>query len=174
MADTLAVAMSATITDELNTQAPSTAYALVDPGASFATIIGAWQTFLADLDACTDGAIVAAAIHVFPTLPTGLKTAALTGARVEQTGVLNFMATGDTRRWGFAIPALSNATSVITAGKINLATGMPVPVLRDYLLSTPASTDWSNANSQPLTSFRDCLIAFRQRNRDLALATLEF
>jgi len=174
MATTLTVRFSATILDQLNVQALSQAYALIDPTASFDTITAIWQSWLADLEACTDGQIIASAYHVYPALPGGLKTAPVAGSRVEQVGILNFSATGTTHRWGHLIPALSNGSTVISGGKIVLTEGDPADVLEDLLTGGgSASLQWTNEQQQSLIALLDALIAFRQRREQLSLATYE-
>ena len=174
VATTLQIRMSATILDGLNVQSLAQSYALVDPTASFTAIITTFNTWLADLDACTDGQIIAAAIHVYPALPGGLKSSPVSGSRVEQTGVLDFSATGTTHRWGMAIPALSNGPTVTSGGKIVLTGGDPPNVLIDLLAEgSTADLQWTNDNGQALVALLDTLISFRQRRNQLALETYE-
>ncbi len=174
MAYSLIARFSATILDEQNVEALAQSYVLVDPSHSFSDVITTFNTWLADLDACTDGQIIAARIHAGPTLPDGLKGAPVAGSRVEQTGIVNFSATGTTHRWGLAIPALKNSGTVIAAGKIVLTPGDPVPVLAALLTGGgTASLNWTNDNSQTIVALMDALISFRQRGKQLALATHE-
>jgi len=178
MATTLAARLGATLIDYLGVEALANAYALLDPTASFATIITQWQTWLTDLDACTDAQIINAALHVYPALPGGLKGSPTSLSRVEQTGVLNFSASGSMHRWGFAIPALSNAGTVISAGpppQIVLTSGGPIDVLRALLAGGgTANLAWTNANQQALVALLDTLISFRERyKRQLAGLSFE-
>ena len=174
VATTLQIRMSATILDGLNVQSLAQSYALVDPTASFSTIIATFNTWLADLDACTDGQIIAAAIHVYPALPGGLKSTPTSASRAEQTGILNFSATGTTHRWGMAIPALSNGGTVISAGKIVLTEDDPPDVLIDLLAEgSTADLQWTNDNGQALVALLDTLISFRKRRHELSLETYE-
>src|ERR1039458_5840652 len=96
MAKTLQIRLEATILDELLVTAETSVYALVDPSAAFSDVISTLNTWLADLDACTDGQIIGVELEVMPALPGGLKGAPVAGSRVEQTGVLTFSATGTT------------------------------------------------------------------------------
>jgi hypothetical protein len=174
MALTLVVRMEATILDHLDVQATCSAYAMVDPTASFATIIGTMATWLADLDACTDGQIISSELEVLPALPGGLKGSPVSTSRVEQTGILNFVATGDTHLSGFAIPALSDGATVISAGKIVLTEDAPVEVMIDLLAGGgTVSLAWTNEVSQALASFANALISFRQYRKQLSRSTYE-
>ena len=174
MATTLSVRMEATIIDELGVQARTNVYALVDPGASFTDIITVYNTWLANLDACTDGQIVRGELVVTPDLPGGLKSAPVTGSRVEQTGMIAFRANSTTHQWATAIPALSSSPTVISAGKIVLDDGDPIPVYVLLLLEGgTASLVWTNATSQALTYFSNALLSFRRYNYQLARETYE-
>ena len=174
MALTLAVRMEATIVDELGIQAETSVYALVDPSTSFTTILAQLNTWLADLDACTDGQIIGAELEVLPALPGGLKTAPVAGSRVEQTGILAFDAAGDIHQWASAIPALSNGGTVISGGKIVLTVGSPVQVLSALLAGGgTAQLEWTNAVNQPLTTATSALISFRKYSHQMVEATYE-
>lgn len=175
MALTLAVRMEATIIDELGVQAETSVYALVDPSASFTTITALLNTWLADLDACTDGQIIGSELEVLPALPGGLKTSPVALSRVEQTGILAFTATGDIHQWATAIPALSSDPTVIAGGKIVLTPGAPAQVLAALLAGGgTASLAWTNAVNQALSAFTSALISFRKYNFQLARQTYEF
>jgi hypothetical protein len=174
MALTLAVRMEATIVDELGVQAETSVYALVDPSTSFNTILASLNTWLADLDGCTDGQIIGAELEVLPALPGGLKTAPVALSRVEQTGVIAFDASGDTHQWATAIPALSNDPTVIDAGKIVLTTGSPVQVLAALLAGGgTAALAWTNAVNQALTAATSALISFRRYSHQMVQETYE-
>src|ERR1035437_5605131 len=133
MALTLAVRLEATIIDELGVQAETSVYALIDPTASFTTVLTQLNAWLADLDACTDGQIIGAELEVLPALPGGLKSAPVALSRVEQTGLLAFDASGDIHQWATAIPALSNSGTVISGGKIVVTPGAPAQALATLL-----------------------------------------
>jgi len=175
MALTLAVRMEATIIDEMDVQAETSVYALVDPTASFDTIITQFNAWLTDLDACTDGQIIGAELEVLPALPGGLKSAPVALSRVEQTGVLAFSADGDIHQWATAIPALSNGATVINPpGKIDIATGAPAQVLAALLAGGgTADLEWTNDASQALTAATSALISFRGYNHQMVENTYE-
>ena len=173
MALTLPVRMSCWVLDELNVQARTTAYALIDPTASFDAVNAFLNDWLTALEACTDGQIISAEMTAMPPLPDGLKSAPVSGSRDEQTGVINFLATGSTHRFAEVIPALSNGGTVITAGKIVLTGGDPVPNLVGVLLGGTGILSWTNSNLQVLTALKDTLITFRDYHDQLAVVTYE-
>jgi len=169
MALTLAVRMEATIIDEMDIQAETSVYALVDPAASFETIIAQFNAWLTDLDACSDGQIIGAELEVLPAL-SGLKTAPVAGSRVEQTGILAFDAEGDSHQWATAIPALSNSPIVVNGGKVVTTTGAPAQVLASLLAGGgTAQLAWTNSASQALSA----LISFRRYPHQLEQITYE-
>lgn len=174
MALTLPVRMEATIVDELGIQAQTSVYALIDPTASFSDILALQDTWLADLDACTDGQIIGTELEVLPSLPTGLKGASASGSRVEQTGLLAFNSTGDTHTWSTAIPALSNGGTVVSAGKPVITEDAPLEVLIDLLTEGgSAALQWTNATSQAIASFARALISFRRYRHQMVEVTFE-
>ena len=174
MALTLAIRMEATIMDEMDVQAETSVYALVDPTASFSTIITQFNAWLADLDACTDGQIIGAELEVLPALPGGLKTAPVALSRVEQTGILAFDAAGDTHQWATAIPALSNSPTVTSGGKVVTTLGSPAQVLAALLAGGgTADLEWTNDASQALTSATSALISFRHYPHQLEQISYE-
>lgn len=173
----LPVRFLARIVDDLQIEARAIAYALVDPSASFDSIVTYFNTWLLDLDGCSDGWIVSSEMQLLPSLPGGLKTAPVTGARVSTTGILNFHAQGSTHRWAEAIPALSSSPAVVTGvpPKIVQTVGSPIQVLYSLLLTSGSSViEFTNDTSQPLVSFSDSLITFWKYHRQLAKATFEY
>jgi|ERR1035437_394216 hypothetical protein len=174
MAKTLPIRLEATILDEMNVKAETSVYALVDPTAAFSDVISTLNTWLADLDACTDGQIIGVELEVLPALPGGLKGAPVSGSRVAQTGLLNFTASGGAHNWAASIPALSNSSTVILAGRPVTTGGSPIHTL--YALLTGGGTtalEWTNAWSQVLASFVSALLSFRDSGGQLARITYE-
>ena len=174
MALTLIVRMEATIVDALDIQAETSVYALVDPAASFSDILSLQNTWLADLDACSDGQIISSELEVLPALPGGLKIAPVSTSRVEQTGMLSFNSTGDTHKWATAIPALSDGATVVSGGKIVITPGAPAQVLAALLAGGgTAALAWTNATSQAISSFAGALISFRRYRHQMVENTYE-
>ena len=173
MALTLPVRLAARLIDGLQIEAWTYAYALVDPSASYTSVLAFLTSWLQALDACSDGQILEGTITALPTLPSGIKTSPTTGSRVEQTGVLNFLATGTSHRWAEIIPALSNGPTVTSGGKIVLTPGDPPENLIGILLTGSSILEYTNSQQQLLMSFKDSLISFRQYNRQVAVSTYE-
>ena len=174
MAKTLEVQLFASIVDELGVEAPAVAYALVDPTASFADVLTTINTWLADIDAVTDGQIIRARLDVTPTLPGGLKTAAVAGSRVEQLGVWQYNATGTPHVEGYPVPALSNSPTVVSGGKIVLTSGSPAANLKNLIAGGgTAALEWTNAWQQAISTFASALISFRSAGSALARDSYE-
>ena len=174
MALTLIVRMEATIVDGLDIQAETSVYALVDPTASFNDILTLQNSWLADLDACTDGQIIGTELEVLPALPGGLKSAPVSTSRVEQTGMLSFTATGDTHKWATAIPALSGSPTVVSGGKIVITPGAPAEVLATLLTGGGSAVlGWTNATSQAIATFASALVSFRRYRHQMVENTYE-
>jgi hypothetical protein len=125
--------------------------------AQMASAIGVWA---AAVDGCIDGAFQQVLATLAPTLPGGLKAA--TGAtwlasRIGQTGVLTFSATGTSRRYGQALPALSSA--VIVADNVDM-TNAAIAALIALLLNPTGY--FTNPQNQSLEAALDALLSFRQ------------
>ena len=112
------------------------------------------------MDGVTDGAFRQVWLTIQPPLPDGLKGA--TGAAwlasdITKTGIIDFSATGTSRRWGQAIPTLADA--VIVNGKIDV-TNAAIVALVDLLLNPTGF--FTNADNQSLEAALDALISFRK------------
>lgn len=173
MALTLPVRLAARLIDGLTIEAWTYAYALIDPTASWNSVLAFLTSWLQNIDACSDGMLLDGTITALPALPGGIKSSPVSGSRVEQTGVFNFLATGTSYRWAEIVPALSNGPTVVSGGKIVLTPGDPPENLIGVLLGSSAVLEYTNSNQQLLTSFKDALISFRQYNRQVAVATYE-
>jgi len=119
--------------------------------------LGVWA---AAMDGVTDGAFTQVWATIQPSLPGGLKAA--TGATwaasdITKTGIIDFSATGTSRRWGQAIPTLAQA--VIVNHKIDV-TNAAIVALVD-LLTNPTGF-FTNDDNQSLEAALDALISFRQ------------
>lgn len=117
------VVFSASIVDGLGRRKTTEAYGNLVDTTTLATLAAAQGTWLSDLDAITDGAIVDNRVLIRPAPPGGLKTvgtgATFMASRVAQTGVFRFSATGSSHSWSSDVPSLSNAT--IAGDSINPA-----------------------------------------------------
>jgi len=170
--DTQAV-VSATIVDELGIEASAPFYALLDSTQTLASIMTQVNAFWTALDLTTDGYMRKVKLEIVPAVPTGVKTAAAAGSRVEQTGLLGFSASGTTKRYSGAIPALSNGSTVFNAGKIALVTSDPVGALITILTTVATALEWINDHGQAISGFVDALVSFRKKRRQLQRSSFE-
>jgi hypothetical protein len=127
--------------------------------AQMSSALGVWA---AAVDGTIDGAFQQVFATLAPTLPGGLKAA--TGAtwlasRISQTGVISFSATGTDRRYGQAIPTLSN--TAIVAGQVNIADAGIAALIA--LLLNPTGF-FTNVQSESLVAALDALLSFRKRS----------
>lgn len=170
MARTQLAHYSATIVDELGTEASTVAYIDVDPTTTLtalATAIGAWA---ADLDPVIGGQITGLRLVVAVPVPGGLKTTPDSGSRVEQTAVLNFGAGTNPHRYGVAVPSISDGK--IVAGKINIL-DTDVAALIDLLKTAATAIGFTNQAGQEFTRAVDAVLSFRKRRRQLARSSFE-
>src|SRR5258708_11466984 len=117
----LAIQFSGTIVDGMVIPGNVVSYLNLPDTATLAQMQSALGVWAQAVDGCVDGAFTEVFATLTPTLPGGLKAA--TGAtwfasRIAQTGAIIFSATGTSRRYGQALPALATAT--ITAGQLDI------------------------------------------------------
>lgn len=126
--------------------------------AQTASALGVW---CAAVDGCVDGAFSTATATIVPALPGGLKGA--TGStwqasRMQQTGIIDFSATGTDRRYGQALPSFTNAA--IVGGQFDLGNAA-VQALINLLLNPTGF--FTNPQQQSLVAALDALLSFRKR-----------
>lgn len=168
MAYTQAARFSLTVLDELGTEGSDTYYAMLDPTQTIASLVAAWTSLAGVVDPVTGGQILRGSISIL--MPEFNPGKTISGSRVEQTGVFNFLNGTTTRRYGQPIIALNN--SVVVAGKINLADA-GVAALITFLTTALTVARWVNEAQQPLTTLRDALISFRKRRKQLSRSSYE-
>lgn len=162
---TVPLHFSATIEDGLGVKRSTDAYLAPPDTTTLAGIAAAIGTWLADLDAASDGAIVANQIRIVPALPGGLKSA--TGATWSRSrnmlpGVIRFSASGSSRAWSSVVPALAAACIVSGKPDVHGAT------LGTYitLLTTP-SNGYTNPQDQALLALESAIIGERKSRKQL-------
>lgn len=170
---TVPVRISATIVDEWGIEASTAFYANADDTQTLAAMDTEVHNFLVALDGTTDGYIKSSRVTILPILPTSIKTAAASGSRVEQTGILGFTATGSNKRASFDIPAISNGATVLTGDRIVLTALDPVAVLIGILTTVGTVLRWTNAHSQQIQAFIDALVAFHKKKKQLQRSSFE-
>lgn len=167
------VRVSATIVDEWGIEASTALYATADDSQTLALLDTEVSNMMTALDAVSDGYIRDARVTIFPTLPGGIKATANAGSRVEQTGLLGFHATGSTKRYSAAIPALSNGSTVLGGDRIVLTVSDPVGLLIKILTTVGTVLSWANEHYQLIQKFVDALVAYRKKRKQLQRSSFE-
>lgn len=167
------VVLSATIVDQWGIEASAPFYAQADDTKTIAALLTEADAFWTALDATTDGYIRRVRLELLPGVPSGAKTAAATGSRVEQTGLLGFSASATNKRYSGAIPALSNGATVLAADRIVLTAIDPIGLLVTILTTVGTVLKWCNEHNQQITNFLDALVAFRKKRKQLQRSSFE-
>ena len=174
MAYTQLANFSLTLVDELGTEASDTFYASLDVTQPISALFTAWASLAQTVDAITDGVITKGHVDILmnPSAVSGpsLKTSPVAGARVEQTGIFNMLNALNVRRYGQ--PVYSIASSKIVAGKIDLA-DTAIAAFITFLSALLTVAEWVTQNGQHITGFRDALISFRKKRRQLSRSSFE-
>lgn len=167
------VRVSATIVDEWGIEASTAMYATANDAQTIAGLETEVNSWVSALDATTGGQIKQSRVTIFPTLPTTIKATAVAGSRVEQTGELGFLATGSSKRYSAAIPALSNGATVLAVDRIVLTVSDPIPLLILLLTTIGTVLSWANEHYQLLQKFVDAVVAYRKKRRQLQRSSFE-
>jgi hypothetical protein len=167
------VRVSATIADEWGIEASTALYGTADDTQTIAGLDTEVGSLITALDAMSDGVIRQARVTIFPTLPGGIKSTANAGSRVEQTGLLGFNATGSSKRYTAAIPALKNDPTVLAADRIVLTVADPAANLIFILTTLGTVLHWCNEHYQQISKFIDALVAFHKKRKQLQRSSFE-
>src|SRR5258707_3347328 len=107
------IVQSATIQDGLTLRKATAVYQAIVDTTTLAQLAAAQGTWLTDLDAIIDGAIVDNSVTIKPAPPGGIKAvgtgATFMASRNATTGLYRFSATGSSKHWSSAVPAFSSA-----------------------------------------------------------------
>lgn len=171
MAATQAVRFSATLVDELGTEAAKLSYLLADPAQTITQVFTAYDAWVAALDTLTDGQIVRGRVDLIAALPSGLKAGPVVGGRIEQTGNFGFSVAGTSHRYNDVVP--SEANSTISGGKISLGSGSAGAAWQTLLIGAVLGGHYTNATSQDLAAAIDAFLSFRKRRRQLDRSSFE-
>jgi len=155
---------SARLVDGMGQSRSCHAYYAHDDSETVATLVGSLESYAADLEAMTDATITRLSLSLDDVSFSG--TVKTGGAPIEQTGVLNFTATGSAKRWGWAIPAFSNAK--LTGDRINLTDADTEVVIAEL-----TSGFFTNEVYQPLTSLADAFLSIRKDRKQLRRSSFE-
>lgn len=170
MAKDIPFVASATLVDSWGIEASAPAYGLADGAQTLASVVAAANEYFAALDGASDAMIRRTRIEIVPALPTGVKTAAAAGAKVEQTGLFNFDAAGTSKRYALAVPAISDGEMV--GDRLTLGAG-GIAVLIAVLTTVYTALVWCNDHSQEITKFVDALVSFRKKRKQLQRSSFE-
>jgi hypothetical protein len=130
----------------------------LDDGTTLAELVTAGQTLQTTLDAATGAAIVGQRVTVKPALAGGLK-AAVPGADLERTLLINFAQSGLASRYGIDIPGINPA---------HLSGGRPNPADAAVIaLVALIEGNYTSAALNALTAVRDYATTFRKHKRGL-------
>jgi hypothetical protein len=147
----------------------SLAYASYVDTTTLATLVADLASWVADLDAVIDGAIIGN--HIKINVPVTGTHKAATGAtfvasRVEQTAVINFSNSVTPHKYGQVIPSVRS--DLLTTGKIDLTdTAMAA------LIALLKSGAFTNAAQQALVTVIDAIVSFRKRRKQLSRTSFE-
>lgn len=141
------------------------AYYSRDDSITVAALVTALEGFASDIGALTDAGITRLSLSLDD---VGFSTAVTAGgADIEQTGLLNFIATGPVaRRWALAIPAFTN--SKLSGDRIILTDAGTEVVIAEL-----TSGNFTNDHYQALTSLADAFLAFRRDRKQLQRSSFE-
>lgn len=170
---TVPVRVSATLVDEWGISDSTAMFAQANDTQTIAAMDIELKNWLVALDAMSDGYIKDARLTLFPSLPTSVKTAANSGSRVEQQGLLGFKATGSSKRYSAKVPALSNGGTVLSGDRIVLTAADPAANLIFILTTIGTVLNWCNEHYQQITDFVDALVAFHKKRKQLQRSSFE-
>jgi len=167
-----AVQFSITFQDGLGTERATQAYLQFPETLTLNDVWLAFNQWYQSMAGLSDAHVSAGLIRVIPTL-TPLSSPDQARSRVEQTGVLNFLATGSDKRWGMAIPGLS--PNVMTGDRIDLGNSGVINLLQVMTgaINSGTAVSFTNSHNQPLTTFADALVSFRRDRKQLQRASFE-
>lgn len=148
------------LVDGLDVHGNVVSYLSLPDTATLAQTSSALGVWAAAVDGCVDGAFTGVSATIVPPLPGGLKAA--TGAtwmasRIFQTGIIDFSATGTSRRYGQALPSFSSA--LVVGGQFNIAAAAVQALIT--LLLNPTGF-FTNTQQQSLEAALDALLSFRK------------
>ena len=167
-----AVQFSITFRDGLGTERATQAYLQFPETLTLNDLWLAFNQWYQSTSSLSDAHVSAGLIRVIPTL-TPLSSPDQARSRVEQTGVLNFLATGSDKRWGMAIPGVS--PNVMTGDRVDLSNSAVIHLLEIMTgaINSGTSVAFTNSHNQPITAFVDALVSFRKKRKQLQRSSFE-
>jgi hypothetical protein len=155
---------SARLVDGNGRSRATQAYYEIDDSITLGTLLGHLSAWGADIKAVSDATLTQVSLSAID--KTFTVTPKTGGAPIEQTGLLNFIATGSTRRWALAIPAFSNSKMV--GDRIDLTNGAVTTLLGDM-----TGGAFTNDHYQAITTFAGALVSFRKKRKQLQRSSFE-
>lgn len=134
--------------------------------ATLANLVS-WASGLAvSLDTVTDGQITKIRLSLLIPLPSGIKTAPVSGSDNEKTGLATLLASGTPNAFGVDTPAIPN--SELIGNQINVGSGTPYAAWIAYL-STPVTTivGTDRYGNQLTGAIKHAVLTFRKHRRAL-------
>lgn len=164
---------SYTLRDQLGTEASTLIYVDYDGAVETENALaGSWAAYGAALDAASGAQIIKGHILIPQNADGAWKTSPAAGSRVEQNAIINFRATGSSKRQGFSVPALLN-TLISSDGKVNTTSGALHDLIA-LILGGFGTVDAANALGTLIVAFTDAFLAFRKHRKQLEKSTEVF
>lgn len=158
------------IQDKLGVITSMPIYLAIDDSKTIATAINEANILGQKVDAVTDGQIIDFSFTVDGVHVSGAKSAPVSTAEVERTGLFNFSQSTGPYRFGIDIPAL--AVSLITNGKIDL-TASPVTAFVAAMIAAGTAVTPESTSLYTLAALLDALISFRKHRKAESRRSLE-
>ncbi len=157
--------------DGLGTKASQVIYVQLDSTKTIANLKADAQAMAALLVAITDVKMLSvdAAVVLVPSADQTGKP--ISTSRVEQTGVFNFLNASNPRRFGEAVPGLSD--DVISGGTIDLGAPVADFVAAMHTISATGATQPTTNYFVLNTGLADAFLSFRKRRKSLERSSFE-
>ena len=166
------VQFSITFQDGLGTERATQAYLQFPETLTLNDLWLAFNQWYQGMAGLSDAHVNKGLIRVIPTL-TPLSSPDQARSRVEQTGVLNFNATGSDKRWGMGIPGLS--PNVMAEDRIDLGNSDVINLLQIMTgaINSGTGVAFTNSHNQPITDLADAFVSFHKTRKQLQRSSFE-
>lgn len=154
--------VAVTFLDALGVSTTQAYYVDYDDTKTIAAAVGEAQSLAQDLDNVSDSQITEVKLQIVGTLPGAGKSAPVSTAENERTGLLNFSQTGSPYKYGVVIPAI--ADSKIVNGKIDL-TNTDITNLITLLTTAGTVFTYVSTAIKALAKIVDALLSFRKHRK---------
>ena len=160
---TIQMVFSAHVVDDNGRSRSCHAYQARADTTTLATLLASLESFGDNIANLSDGRVDRLSVHIADTnwTPEKLNSG---GAPIEQTGLINFSATGTSKRWALAIPAFTNARLI--GDRID-------PTYVEFIAAALTSGNYTNDHGQLLSAWEDALLSIRRDRKQLQRASLQ-